>query len=348
MIKKTKKQINKKEDIKETVKPIVTKSVQIPLAGVIVFTFLLAASSFFAGAAWLKVSKTNTSKTATATFAPTKSDKPDFQFYVMSFCPYGNQMETLLKPVFDLLGKSANIKPQYIFEKISDISNYCKQTSGDPTQCAQYIQAGYFTNETDCKKTIAESSKTCLDEKNYLKIGNNLYSSLHGRVEANQDVREICAYNMNEDKTNWWKFIENVNAKCTATNADTCWEEQAKQAGFDTNKITECFNTQAAELIDKEIALTTENKIQGSPTLKVNGADFPPEAANATGSTLKIGKKVFTQAQFRTSDAIKEAICASFKKAPKECKTTIKDATASTEEAGNDTAAAAPASGSCN
>jgi len=340
----------KKESIKKTIEATTSKSVQIPLVGVMVFCFLLAASSFFAGAAWLKIKGTgaSVSKTASATFEPKKSDKPDFQFYVMSFCPYGNQMEDLVKPVVDLLKNSANIRPQYIFEKIADLKTQCQQY--DASNCANYIKAGYFTAESDCKAELDTYNKKCLDEKQYLKIGNTLYGSLHGRQEATQNVREICAYNMNEDKTNWWNFIDNVNKACTSENADACWEEQAKKAGFDTNKITECFNTQATELIEKEIALTTENKVQGSPTLFVNGATFPPEAAYTSDNkgTLKIGKKVFTQDQFRTADAIKEAICASFKKAPKECKTEIK-APATSETASNGAAAApAAAGGSCN
>jgi len=319
------------------------KYVKIPLVGVIVFSLLLAVSAFFAGAAWLKLKGTTSSSTGSDknTFAATKSNKPTFQFFVMSFCPYGNQMEELLKPVYDLIGKSVEIKPQYIFEKIANISDYCKQRSGDVTQCSAYIKAGYFKTESECQKTINESNKSCLDEKNYLKIGDVFYSSLHGRVEANQDVREICAYNMNDDKANWWKFIENVNQNCDSQNADTCWEEQAKKAGFDTAKITECFNKQAAELIDKEIAETDKYKVSGSPTLLVNGVDFPPESAytqDGTGS-LKIGNKVFTQDQFRSGDAIKEAICASFKKSPKECKTEIKAAAAQANNtASNDTA----------
>ena len=334
----------KKESIKKTIEATTSKSVQIPLVGVMVFCFLLAASSFFAGAAWLKIkgSGGSASKTASATFEPKKSDKPDFQFYVMSFCPYGNQMEDLVKPVVDLLKNSANIRPQYIFEKITDLKTQCQQY--DSSNCANYIKAGYFTSESDCKAELDAYGKKCLDEKQYLKIGNTLYGSLHGRQEATQNVREICAYNMNEDKTNWWNFIDNTNKNCTSENADTCWEEQAKKAGFDTNKITECFNTQAAELIEKEIALTTENKVQGSPTLMINGVTFPPEAAYTSDNkgTLKIGKKVYTQDQLRTSEVIKEAICASFKKAPKECKTTLEAAAATA------TNTAASADASCN
>jgi hypothetical protein len=352
------KKIKKEKEI-SIVKPTTNKSVQIPLAGVIIFSVLLAASSFFAGAAWLKMKGTTgtvTPSNAASTFEPSKSDKPDFQFYVMSFCPYGNQMEDLVKPIAELLGNKANIRPQYIFEKIGDLALYCKSNYSSPyqeSQCPDLIKQfpDQIKDLADCKKQIAEISalakekeKECNDESKYIKIGNSLYGSLHGRVEANQNVREICAFNMNDDKTNWWKFVDNTNKNCTSTNADTCWEEQAKKAGFDTNKITECFNTQAAELIDKEIALTTQFKIQGSPTLKINGVDFPPSDSK---ESLKIGKKVFTQDQYRSSDAIKEAICASFNKVPKECKTEIKAATVDTTATGGNAAPAAAAA-SCN
>lgn len=326
-------------------------SVQIPLIGVIVFCLLLAATSFTAGYSFfqLKGGSTKTAVKASATLEPKKSDKPELQFYVMSFCPYGNQIEEVIKPVFDLLGNSVSLKPQYIFEKITDLKKQCQQF--EASNCADYIKAGYFANDSECKTELTNLSKDCYDEKNYLKIGNVYYSSLHGRTEANQDVREICAYNMNEDKTNWWKFIENVNTACTSENADTCWEEQAKKAGLDTNKITECFNTQAADLIEKEIALTTQYQIQGSPTLMLDGAEFPPkEASTADGKGgLKVGKKVFAESDYRSADFLKESLCASFNKAPKACKQVLKSATTDeTANAGGDATANAAPQGSCD
>lgn len=328
----------KKESIKKTIEATTNKSVQIPLVGVLVFCFLLAASSFFAGAAWLKIKGgSDTSKTASATFEPKKSDKASFQFYVMSFCPYGNQMEDLVKPVFDLLKNTAEIKPQYIFEKITDLKTQCQQY--DSSNCANYVQAGYFAGESECKNQLATYSKQCLDEKQYLKIGNVFYGALHGRQEATQNVREICAYNMSEDKTNWWNFVDNVNKSCTSENADTCWEEQAKKAGFDTSKITECFNKEAISLIEKEVAETTKYQVSGSPTLLVNGSLFPPEAAYAQdgNGSLKIGDKVAEQAKYRTPNVIKQAVCSAFKKEPRECDTVL-----------NELSGQAPAAGGCN
>lgn len=47
-------------------------------------------------------------------FEPEKTDKPVAQLYVMSFCPYGIQAETTMKPVVDLLGSKVSIEPHFI------------------------------------------------------------------------------------------------------------------------------------------------------------------------------------------------------------------------------------------
>ncbi len=317
-----------------------TFKVTTPVA--ILYSGLLLLSLFFSFSAWNKTRTNNptttTNDSSAIVFAASKSAKPTLQFFVMSFCPYGNQIEDVLKPVVDLLGSKADIRPQYIFEKITDLNSSCKARSGDPAQCATYVQNKYFTTEAECKQTIAKNLATCLDEKSYIKANNVYYSSLHGRSEANQDVREICAWNQTDDKKIWWTFIDNVNKSCTAQNVDNCWEAQAKRAGLDTIKITECFNKEAIGLIEKEIAQTSKYNVSGSPTLLVNGVDFPPEKAYAQDGkgSLKIGKKIISQDKFRTPDALKEAICGSFDKAPKECNTVLPELQQ-----------AAPAAGGC-
>ncbi|PIZ58089.1 hypothetical protein COY20_04185, partial [Candidatus Shapirobacteria bacterium CG_4_10_14_0_2_um_filter_40_12] len=97
--------------------------------------------------------------------------------------------------------------------------------------------------------------------------------------------------------------------------------------GLDTQAITDCFNKEGIDLIEKEIALTEQFKVQGSPTLLVNGEIFPPEAAYTQDGkgTLKIGKKVATQDRYRMPNVLKEALCVGFKSTPKECKTTLPD-----------------------
>lgn len=323
-----------------------TKFIKIPITGVIFFSLLLATTSFFSGYSWVKIKGGSTSTTPVdasnaVVFAAEKSDKPELSFYVMSFCPYGNQMEEVLRPVYDLLKDKATLTPHYIFDKIDNLKTYCTSRSGDPTQCAVYVQNKYFTSEADCKATINKNLTTCLNEKAYIKTDKGvLYASLHGRVEANQNIREICAWNqVGNDKKAWWDFIGNVNKNCNQNDADTCWEQQAKSAGLDTNKITECFNKDAVSLIEKEVELTTKYEVQGSPTVMVNNVIFPPESAYTQDGkgTLLIGKKVANQDKYRTPNVVKEAICSSFKKAPKECNTAL-----------NELSGTAPGPGACN
>lgn len=317
-----------------------TKYLKISTPVAVIYTGLLLVSLFFSYSSWSKTRDQNSSVAGTSvtTFAATKSDKPLFQFFVMSFCPYGNQIEDVIKPIAELLGDKADIQPQYIFDKITDLDSYCKSRSGDPTQCASYVENKYFTTEAECKQVISDNLATCMDEKSYIKANNVYYSALHGRTEANQNVREICAWNQVSDKQIWWGFIDNVNQNCTADNADTCWEDQAKKVGLDTAKITECFNKEAIDLIEKEVAQTSKYQVSGSPTLLVNGINFPPDAAYAQDGkgSLKIGKKTFTQDKYRTPNVLKEAVCASFDKAPKECNTTLPEPEAN-----------APAGGGC-
>ena len=341
-----------------------TKTIQVSLLAAIIFSLLLAGASLAVGVVLIKiklkvVGPDTANLTSKNVFAATKVDKPQLDFYVMSFCPYGNQMETTLRPIFDLLGNKVEIRPRYIFEKIEgNLADYCKTNytvQYNVSQCPDLVKQypDQIKDVTDCKKQIetmitqaVAGEKTCNDESKYLKIGNSLYTSLHGRVEANQDVREICAYNLATDKKLWWDFVKNVNDNCSSTNADTCWEEQAKKAGLDTNKITECFNKDAVSLIEKEIADTTKYKIQGSPTLMIGEQAFPPEVdAASTDQNIKIGNKVFSLSQVRTPDVIKEALCSGFNKAPKECKTVLTDPNAAATAAAGAAGAAAPAAG---
>lgn len=46
--------------------------------------------------------------------APVKSDKPQVDLYVMSFCPYGNRAEDTMKPVYELLKNDIDFNVYYI------------------------------------------------------------------------------------------------------------------------------------------------------------------------------------------------------------------------------------------
>jgi len=56
-----------------------------------------------------------------------KSDKPEVNLFVMSYCPFGNQAEEIMMPVIDLLGDNINIELHYII--------YNDYATGYPEYC---------------------------------------------------------------------------------------------------------------------------------------------------------------------------------------------------------------------
>lgn len=57
----------------------------------------------------------NATPSGTAQSQPAKkSARPVVDLYVMAFCPYGTQAETVMRPVVDLLGSTADIRIRYI------------------------------------------------------------------------------------------------------------------------------------------------------------------------------------------------------------------------------------------
>jgi glutaredoxin len=57
----------------------------------------------------------------------TKFAKPTITFFIMSFCPYGDDAERAIEPVYKLLGDKASFEPRYIY--------YENYGDGDPGYC---------------------------------------------------------------------------------------------------------------------------------------------------------------------------------------------------------------------
>lgn len=246
-------------------------------------------------------------------FMPQKSEKPEIKFFVMSFCPYGNQTEAGLEPVYRLLGDKVVWSPRYIIgdqgDKIEACKSWCPNTVHSEEKCRQEFPTNMQTGEgpmitmtpEQCRQQYPyQSAAECIKEScDILKQG--VFESLHGQQELNQDIREICVYNLgNLDK--WWQFVSLVNEKCTSQNADTCWTAQAKTAGLDTGKISACEKGQKTALIRKEIAEIEKYQASGSPTVIING-------------TLYNGG--------RAPEDYKKAICSAFTVSPEECNTIL-------------------------
>ncbi len=193
-----------------------------------------------------------------------QSDKPEVRLFVMSYCPYGNQAEDGMKPVAELLGDKMDYHHQYIF--YSDYATMMRSR-------------GYNVSNKDY----------CLDE-------DETYCSMHGIQELNQGIRELCVYDSQKDK--FWAFVDAMNKKCTSANADSCWEQVAKDLGIDTAAVNSCQSAEAFKLVEEQVKVSAEFSASGSPTLMINGKAY---------------------SGVRTPDAYKTAICSAFKNPPAEC-----------------------------
>ncbi len=240
-----------------------------------VIIFLLLVAAFLGGVTYARfkdgkltqTAKDKTTQPVTSAPKPTqapfvpkqKSAKPEVKFFVMSFCPYGNQAEAGLEPVYRLLKDKVSWQPRYIVSQITqDSITQCKQScagrvgnEATKKQCEDAITAGQVKNmDADtCVKTYFpyKTAEECITKNcNTLKV--NSWESLHGVQELNQDVREVCAYNLG-NLDNWWKFITLTNSNCTSANVDTCWTQQAKDAGLDTAEISACEKSQKTALL---------------------------------------------------------------------------------------------------
>lgn len=260
-------------------------------------------------------------------FASSKSDKPEVKFFVMSFCPYGNEAETSLKPIYELLKDKIDLKPQYIVDKIQ-FDQVCQAQVYNEKTCQGYVDQGYFPDLASCKERFYPTISACMESLNEqaFKINDSDeegYLSLHGLNETRQDIREICAWNMVDDKQQWWNFVDNINKNCTLENIETCWEEQANSAGIGISEINDCLANEAARLLDEEIAQSSKYQVSGSPTFIINGQLYPAQEAYAENTVMQIGKKAYGPEEYRLPDTLKNAICESFEKQPKECSTQL-------------------------
>lgn len=298
-----------------------------------VLVILLVLAAFLGGSLWMRSKYDSSPQQAkqqqgeaagqqvqqAPEFKPEKTDNPEVKFFVMSFCPYGNQAEDGLKPVAELLEDKVAWEPVYIVSDAKESCELgCENSVFDEERCKQII-AGNPQQVPDmetCKKYFPyETEQVCLDEK-CAEIQEGEFQSLHGDQELNQNVRELCAWQMG-DEEKWWNFIDLVNQNCSYQNADECWEDYASEAGFNTQAIKTCEANQVEEILNEQIALTKEYNVSGSPTVFINGVLYQGG---------------------RTPEAYKQAICQSFINEPEECNENL-------DSSGSQ---AAPAPGTCN
>jgi len=242
---------------------------------------LLVVASFLAGSLWTKIrgleeERVKITKEAQPTnppaaptrppFTPKKSEKPVVKFFVMAFCPFGNQAETGLEPVCQLLKNKVDWQPRYVIYK-----DYCERTPAD--------------QKAKCEKDYC------------FKKGSKIYCSMHGVAELNQDIRELCAFNL-EGAEKFWKFVSSTNKNCNVSNIETCWKTEAKNAGLNIAKIENCFSSQKFALAKVQTEEMDKYRAFGSPAVFINDVSYEGG---------------------RAPEDYKKAICSSFENPPEEC-----------------------------
>jgi len=127
--------------------------------------------------------------------------------------------------------------------------------------------------------------------------------SLHGPVEAQEDLRQVCIMKYYDQKT-YWNYVMSIDATCSGqrtntTAYDACWKSAAKNASIDATKIDTCSKgSDGMTLIKADADLSSSQGVSGSPTLIINGVTYNGD---------------------RTPDAYKTAICGAFTTSPSEC-----------------------------
>lgn len=304
-----------------------------------ILIILLVIAAFVAGRLWIKIEGLEEKASLDqpkqkegqavageklVVFEPKKQKNPRVDFFVMSFCPFGNQAEDGLAPVAKLLGDKVDWRPHYIVSKVN-LDQKCQAMVYSEERCRGYVADKKFPDLAACRNYFYSDKAVCKEEqqRQLLMIDENQgFSSLHGRGELNQDIREICAWKETSDKDKWWQFVGKINENCNAANVDQCWEKYSQEVGLKTQEIKECFGNLAIGILESEVAVADEYGARGSPTVFVNGEIYPPQGAYQQGTVLRMAgfEETFTPDQYRSPEVYKGAICSGFSSPPDECK----------------------------
>lgn len=169
-----------------------------------------------------------------------KSDKPEVQLFIMSFCPYGLQAVGAFADAINLLSPKIDFSLGYVI-----YANFAKN----------YGQSW---------------EKYCTDSS-------EKYCSMHGIEELREDVRQLCIQKYEPSKLMKYMslVVADYNAgKVSVSNIATKWKTYASTAGIATAKIEECLNKEANEILAGQVALTDKYSVQGSPSTLINGQSY--------------------------------------------------------------------------
>jgi FKBP-type peptidyl-prolyl cis-trans isomerase 2 len=226
-----------------------------------------------------------------------KSDKPNLELFVWSFCPGGVSGESVVKPVSDLLKDKINAKVLFI---------------GPVTTDKAIAAQGCFAGQG---KSVDDGVAECCLTKQY--SGKTYYScALHNNkdshLESEESERQACIQKK-YGASKYFEYVSAFNANCwqnliygksspDKAAFESCWKAEVGKIGS-VAEIQSCMDSNEGFqiLIDDTNYGDSLGGVHTSPSFFVNGKEVSPSS----------------------SDSLKQSVCNSFNTIPSECSQTV-------------------------
>jgi len=219
----------------------------------------------------------NKQATAPVTEVTNKSDKPNVELFVMSYCPYGTQMEKGILPVFDVLGDKIDTKLKFVDyamhgekEVKENLRQYCIEQVA-PEKLNTYLKCFLASKEGS-----EQESQTCLANA---KINKNTLNKCIDETDKKFKVTELAKDKSSYISGQFPQFnvdkqdVEKYGVQGSPT---LVVNGQIVQTGRDSNSILKAicsaFNNQP-EACKKELSTESPKPGFGTGTAPSNASD---------------------------------------------------------------------------
>jgi len=169
----------------------------------------------------------------------------------------------------------------------------------------QRIMADIISESRETEEYLKVRYIGSVDEKN------NTITAMHGVVEAQENLLQICIREEQADK--YWDYV-----RCYMKEGKTA--ECLDSARIDVDELNSCTNDSSRGLVyaREDFDLAKEFRITGSPTMLMNN-EIVKESNFATNTT-----------NARSPEAVKELLCCGFNEEPSFCSMKLNESRAAT------------------